>query len=139
MSSAMYAENKSRWLGINWVKNYIIEGFCPMSHGEKEWVRANWRMSTVVEFPVTGLHNQAVKHKIIEMYSATTAKFKEEMAAEIGGRRLLHLNLDLWVDKFSSLKYIGKQRWTGKFEISIYFYFSLRSCMCIAGFLFFLS
>ena len=111
-----------------------------MSHGVKEWVRANWRMSTVVEFPVTGLYNQAVKHKIIEMYSATTALFKAEMAAEIGGRRLLHLNLDLWVDKFSSLKYIGNQRWTCKFEISVYFYFSLRSCiMCIAGFLFFLS
>ena len=106
---------------MNWVKNYIIEGFCPLSHGEKEWVRANWRLSCVEEFPVTGLHNKAVKHKVVEMYAATTAQFKQEMAAEIGGGQLLHLNLDLWVDKFSSLKYIGKQQlWTpiSRYEIS---------------------
>ncbi|CAM9556615.1 unnamed protein product, partial [Ectocarpus sp. 6 AP-2014] len=41
------------------------------------------------------------------MYAATTNQFKVEMAAEIAGGRLLHLNLDLWVDKFSSLKYMG--------------------------------
>ena len=121
MSSPMYAKNKPRWLAMNWVKNYIIEGFCPLSHGEKEWVRANWRLSCVEEFPVTGLHNKAVKHKVVEMYAATTAQFKQEMAAEIGGGQLLHLNLDLWVDKFSSLKYIGKQQlWTpiSRYEIS---------------------
>eukprot|EP00903_Cladosiphon_okamuranus_P014534 g13481.t1 len=106
-SSAMYTQNKARWLVINWVKNNIIEGFCPLSHGEKEWVRANWRLSCVEEFPVIGLHNRAVKHKIVELYAATTSQFKQEMANEVGGGRLLHLNLDLWVDKFSSLKYIG--------------------------------
>lgn len=109
-SSVMYAKDKPRWLALNWVKNYIVEGFCPLSHGEKEWVRANWRLSCVPEFPVTGLHNKAVKHYLIELYAATTDQFKAEMAAEIAGGRLLHLNLDLWVDKFSSLKYIGKQQ-----------------------------
>lgn len=122
-SSAMYAKDKPRWLAMNWVKNYIVEGFCPLSFGEKQWVRANWRLGAVDEFPVTGLHNQAVKHKVIEMYAATTEQFKLEMAAEIAGGRLLHLNLDLWVDKFSTLKYMGKQQqWTREyiFETIVY-------------------
>ncbi|CAN0560022.1 unnamed protein product [Laminaria digitata] len=44
---------------------------------------------------------------VIEFYAATASRFKTEMAAEVGGVPLLHLNLDLWVDKFSSLKYMG--------------------------------
>ena len=63
-------------------------------------------LSCVEEFLATGLHNKAVKHKVVEMYAAT---------------KLLHLNLDLWVDKFSSLQYIGKQQlWTpiSRYEIS---------------------
>lgn len=106
----MFLNDKRRWLAMNWVKHYIVEGFCPLSFGEKPWVRANWKLSCVDDFPVNALHNQAVKHKVIEMYVATTSLFKSKMATEIGGRRLLHLNLDLWVDKFSSLKYIGKQQ-----------------------------
>ncbi|CAM9113299.1 unnamed protein product [Laminaria digitata] len=45
---------------------------------------------------------------IIEMYAEIASQFKKETMAEVGGMRVLHLNLDLWVDKFSSLKYIGK-------------------------------
>ena len=108
-SCAMYAKNKPRWLVVNWVKNHIIEGFLPLSHGEKGWVRMNLRLSAVPEFPVTSLYNQAVKHTIVELYDATAGQFKAEMAAEVAGMPLLHLNLDLWVDKYSSLKYMGKR------------------------------
>ena len=68
------------------------------------------KLTALKNFPITGIHNKAVKHMIIEMYAATASEFKKEMAAEVGGVRLLHLNLDLWVDKFSSLKYIGKNK-----------------------------
>ena len=66
------------------------------------------KLTGLKNFPVTGIHNKAVKHMIIEVYAATASQFKKEMMAEVGGMRVLHLNLDLWVDKFSSLKYIGK-------------------------------
>lgn len=108
-SSAMFTQDHPRFLAMNWVKCHIIEGFCPLSHGEKEWVRASLKLTAVKDFPTTGIHNKAVKQMVIEMYAATAAQFKKEMAAEIGGMQLLHLNLDLWVDKFSSLKYIGKK------------------------------
>ncbi|CAB1100900.1 unnamed protein product [Ectocarpus sp. CCAP 1310/34] len=72
------------------------------------WVRASLKLTALKNFPITGIHNKAVKQMVFEMYAATASQFKMEMAAQIGGMRLLHLNLDLWVDKFSSLKYIGK-------------------------------
>ncbi|CAB1104439.1 unnamed protein product [Ectocarpus sp. CCAP 1310/34] len=81
-------QDHARFLAMNWVKCNIIEGFCPLSHGEKEWVRASLKLTALKNFPITGIHNKAVKQMI-------------------GGMRLLHHNLDLWVDKFSSLKYIG--------------------------------
>ena len=109
-SSAMYARDHARFQAMTWVKCHIVEGFCPLSHGEKEWVRACLKLTAQKNFPITGIHNKAVKHMIIEMYAATASEFKKEMAAEVGGVRLLHLNLDLWVDKFSSLKYIGKKK-----------------------------
>ncbi|CAB1101835.1 unnamed protein product [Ectocarpus sp. CCAP 1310/34] len=84
---------------MNWVKCNIIEGFCPLSHGGKEWVRASLKL--------TALNNKAVKQVVVDMYAATASQYKMEMAAQIGGMRLLHLNRDLWVDKFSSLKCIG--------------------------------
>ena len=89
---------------MTWVKCHIIEGFCPLSHGEKEWVRANVKLTAVKYFPVTRIHNEGVKHMFIEFYAATASRFKKEMAAEVGGVPLLHLNLDLWVDKLSSLE-----------------------------------
>ena len=109
-SSAMYTHDHPRFQAMTWVKCHIIEGFCPLSHGEKEWVRACLKMTALKNFPITGIHNKAVKQMIIEMYAATASQFKREMAAEIGAMPLLHLNLDLWVDKFSSLKYIGKKK-----------------------------
>lgn len=108
-SSAMYSKDRPRFLAMTWVKGNIIEGFCPLSYGEKPSVRATLRLTASSDFPITRLHNQSVKHMVIEMYAATTALFKKEMAVEVGGIALLHLNLDLWVDKFSSLKYMGKQ------------------------------
>ena len=72
------------------------------------------KLTALKNFPITGIHNKAVKHMIIEMYAATASEFKKEMAAEVGDVRLLHLNLDLWVDKFSSLKYIGKNYARGR-------------------------
>lgn len=107
-SSAMYANDHRRFLQMTWVKCHIIEGFCPLSHGEKDLVRACLRLTAVKDFDVTGIHNKAVKHMVTEFYAATASQFKKEMAAEVGGVPLLHLNLDLWVDKFSSLTYIGK-------------------------------
>lgn len=107
-SSAMYTQDQPRFMAMTFVKTHIVEGFCPLSHGEKEWVRTNLRLTALKNFPITGIHNKAVKHMITEMYAATALEFKTEMAAEIGGMPLLHLNLDLWVDKFSSLKYIGE-------------------------------
>ncbi|CAM9755873.1 unnamed protein product, partial [Hapterophycus canaliculatus] len=92
---------------MTWVKCHIIEGFCPLSHGEKEWVRTNLSLTAVENFPVTAIHKEATKHMVIELYAATASRFKKELAAEIGSLPLLHLNLDLWVDKFSSLKYMG--------------------------------
>ncbi|CAB1110806.1 unnamed protein product [Ectocarpus sp. CCAP 1310/34] len=103
----MYTQDHPRCLAMNWVKCNIIQGFCPLSHGEKEWVRASLQLTALKNFPITGIHNKAVKQMVVEMYAATASQFKMEMAAQIGGMRLLHLNLDLWVDKFSSLKYIG--------------------------------
>ena len=94
---------------MTWVKCNVIEGFLPLSHGEKEWVRAQLKLTGVEAFPVNGVHNQAVKGMVTEFYAATTANFKKEIASEVGGVPVLHLNLDLWVDKFSSLKYIGKR------------------------------
>ena len=107
-SSTMYSQDQPRFLAMTFVKTNIVEGFCPLSHGEKEWVRAGWKLTALKNFPVTGIHNKAVKHMITEIYAATAFEFKADMAAEIGGMPLLHLNLDLWVDKFSSLKYIGE-------------------------------
>ncbi|CAN0016946.1 unnamed protein product [Scytosiphon promiscuus] len=92
---------------MTWVKCHTIEGFCPLSHGEKEWVRTNLSLTAVENFPVTAIHNKATKHMVIEFYAATASRFKKELAAEIGSLPLLHLNLDLWVDKFSTLKYLG--------------------------------
>lgn len=94
---------------MTFVKTHVIEGFCPLSHGEKEWVRTHLKLTAVKNFPVTGIHSKAVKHMVTEMYAATASQFKKGMAAEVGGMPLLHLSLDLWVDKFSSLKYIGKK------------------------------
>lgn len=85
-----------------------MEGFCPLSDGEEEWVRACLRLTALSNFPVTAVNNRVVKHKIIELYAATAYRLQEEMAAEVGRVALLHLSLDLWVDKFSSLKYIGE-------------------------------
>ena len=93
---------------MTFVKTNIVDGFCPLSHGENECVRTSLRLTALKNFPVIGIHNKAVKHMITEMYAATAFEFKTELAAEIGGMPLLHLNLDLWVDKFSSLKYIGE-------------------------------
>lgn len=107
-SSAMYSQDQPRFLAMTFVKTNIVEGFCPLSHGEKEWVRMGLKLTALKNFPVTGIHNKAVKHMVTEMYGATSCAFKTEMAAEIGGMPLLHLNLDLWVDKYSSLKYIGE-------------------------------
>ncbi|CAM9895380.1 unnamed protein product [Scytosiphon promiscuus] len=107
VSSGMFATNKPRFRAVTWVKCHIVEGFCPLSHGDKEWVRACLKLTGAEDFPITSIDNKAVKHIIIEMYAATASRFKKEMASEVGGMRLLHLNLDLWVDKFSSLKYIG--------------------------------
>ena len=107
-SSVMYSADQPRFIAMTSVKTHVVEGFCPLSHGEKEWVRANLRLIALNNFRVTGIHNKAVKHMITEMYAATASEFNTEMAAEIGDMPLLHLNLDLWVDKFSSIKYIGK-------------------------------
>ncbi|CAB1117212.1 unnamed protein product [Ectocarpus sp. CCAP 1310/34] len=107
VSSAMYTRAHPRFLAMKWVKCNMIEGFCPVSHGEKEWVRASLKLTALKNFPITGIHNEAVKQMVVEMYAATASQFKMEMAAQIGGMRLLHLSLDLWVDKFSSLKYVG--------------------------------
>ena len=66
------------------------------------------QLTAVTNFPTTAIHNKAPRHNVAEVFAAIASQFQKEMAAEVGGVRLLHLKLDLWVEKFSSLKHIGK-------------------------------
>ena len=110
MPSGMYLKDNARFHAMTWVKTHFMQGFCPLSHGEKEWMRTSLRLSAVNNFRVTGIHKKAMTHIVTDFYAAIASRFEKEIAAEIGGVPLLHLNLDLWVEKYSSLKYIGKQK-----------------------------
>ncbi|CAM9173549.1 unnamed protein product [Ectocarpus sp. 6 AP-2014] len=94
-------------VAMNWVKLHMIEGFCPLSYGDKRWVRESLNQIAAKDFPLGRLHKEAVAKMVVEYYAATTAQFKAEIAAEVGGVPRLHLDLDLWVDKSSTLMFMG--------------------------------
>lgn len=104
----MFSEDHPHFMAVTWVKCHIVEGFRPFSAGEKEWVRLAWILTGHKDFPVDRLHREAVKHIVTELYASTTEHFKSELRAEVGKEALLHLNLDFWVDKLSTLRYLGK-------------------------------
>ncbi|CAM9343248.1 unnamed protein product, partial [Ectocarpus fasciculatus] len=95
-----------RTRALSWVKRHVIEGWSPLPLGETERVKPSVVLSAG-SFTPSRIRKQEVKKMVVEYYSATAARFKAEMAAEVGGVPRLHLSLDLWVDKSSSLKYMG--------------------------------
>ncbi|CAN0050225.1 unnamed protein product [Ectocarpus fasciculatus] len=95
-----------RTRALSWVKRHVIEGWSPLPLGETERVKPSVMLSAG-SFTPSRIRKQEVKKMVVEYYSATAARFKAEMAAEVGGVPRLHLSLDLWVDKSSSLKYMG--------------------------------
>lgn len=102
--------DSKRFMALTWVKCHIIQGLRSVGAGETDWERKCWRLCGHPDFPVHGLHRKAVEHMIVELYAATTAEVKAELRAQISTGGLLHLNLDVWVDKFSSLKCVGERR-----------------------------
>lgn len=56
------------------IKCHIIEGLRLLSSGESEWERC-WSGTAREDFPVTTLHREAVEHKLVELYVATTEAF----------------------------------------------------------------
>lgn len=97
-----------RTRALSWVKRHVIEWCSSLSLGETERVEPSVVLSAG-SFAPSRIRKQEVKKMVVEYYSATAARFKAEMAAEVGGVPRLHLSLDLWVDKLSSLKYMGEQ------------------------------
>ncbi|CAB1111532.1 unnamed protein product [Ectocarpus sp. CCAP 1310/34] len=89
------------------VKWHVIEGCCPLSYGEKRRVRESLNQIAAKGFPLDRLHKETVAKMVVEYYAATTAQFKAEIAAEVGGVPRLHLDLELWVDKSSTLMFMG--------------------------------
>lgn len=45
---------------------------------------------------------------MVELYVASTYPTREEFKTRIGKGELLHLNLNLWTDKYSTLKYMDE-------------------------------
>ncbi|CAN0082082.1 unnamed protein product, partial [Ectocarpus sp. 8 AP-2014] len=78
----------------------------PLKLGETEGVKTSVLLSSR-SFAPSRIRKQEVKKMVVECYAATAARFKKEMATEVAGVPCLHLSLELWVDKSSSLKYMG--------------------------------
>lgn len=110
LASEMAQTNFPRFLGLDWVKMHVIDEFGSLGYGEKEHVRAHWLVACHPQFPVKKLHRKNVKDHVVELYAATTDKIRRLLADEVGQSRSIHLNTDLWVDKFSNLKYMGECR-----------------------------
>lgn len=102
------ANDNERTRAMPWVKRNVIEWCSSLSLGETERGKTSALLSAE-SFAPRRIRKQEVKKMVVECYAATSARFKTEMAAEAGGVPRLHLSLDLWVDKLSTLKYIGEQ------------------------------
>ncbi|CAM9480620.1 unnamed protein product, partial [Ectocarpus sp. 6 AP-2014] len=91
---------------LKWVQRHVIECCSPLTLGETEGAKTSVLLSAR-SFAPSRIRKQEVKRMVVECYAATAAQFKEEMATEVAGVPCLHLSLELWVDKSSSLKYMG--------------------------------
>lgn len=102
------AKPDSRSMLLIWIQAHVIKRFCPLSFGEDDSMQACLGAICKDEFPLLSLYSRNVKHKIVEMYAATADRFKQDFANHVSKAQLLHLTLDLWVDRCSSLKFIGE-------------------------------
>lgn len=108
VNSELMKEDPQRALAFIMIKTEVIELFSSLSFGEEQARQVCWEIVCKDNFPVAGIHRNAVKHKIVELYDATARAFKAELQHELQGSQDIHLNLDLWIDKFSSIRCIGK-------------------------------
>lgn len=145
-ASFMYMSTPERAMGIHWVISNIVMEFLPLDFGEKERVRTAWLLSCLPSFPVLSLDRKVVKHMLVELYGATASTLKASLCKEASGRRLLHLNLDLWTCKYSSLKFIGEHAvflhthffkstramlWMCSSPFSLKWYGRIHVCVCV--------
>lgn len=99
----------ARKMVLAWIEAHIIRQLCPLSFGEEEKMRACWNVMYREDFPTLALDRTNVKNRIVEMYAATTSRLKQSLVENVAKDQILHLSLDVWTDKFSSLKFMGEQ------------------------------
>lgn len=113
---------------LTWVKRHVIECCSPLTLGETKAVKTSVLLSAR-SFAPSRIRKQEVKKMVVECYAATAARFKKEMATEVAGVPCLHLSLELWADKSSSLKYMGEQQRVTDIAVAVYL---ALACVTIA-------
>lgn len=118
-----YQQNRERVSCLAWVKECTIGQFLSFSFWQDPGVRIAFLIAAQnnydYTFPFKSLHPEAIKHLIVEMYSATKAVVIKHLQQEVINEPIpiVGFNVDKWKSKLSGSSYIG---------IRIYYY--ARNC-----------
>ncbi len=87
---------------LNAVNDLIVGKMLPFSFWEAEDVKHHFSVVNP-DFPLSSLHNKAVKHTLLELYAYLTTCIREEIAEDrvSSPQAFISAKLDLWTSKVS--------------------------------------